>query len=146
MIRFEDGAGYERMMGIWRPLAGLDWLAPPVGLGWIDIGCGNGAFTELQVERCAAVEVRGIDPSEGQLAARARRATCRVAFHQGDAIALTYRTHSFDAAVTALVLVFVPEPAEGLDEMVRVVRPGGTVATCMWDMLEGRISTGPDPH
>jgi ubiquinone/menaquinone biosynthesis C-methylase UbiE len=41
----------------------------------------------------------------------------------------------FDAAVMALVLVFVPEPAKGIEEMVRVVRPGGTVATYMWNML-----------
>jgi ubiquinone/menaquinone biosynthesis C-methylase UbiE len=147
MIRFEDGAGYERMMGIWSRLAGdifLDWLAPPAGLRWIDIGCGNGAFTELLVERCAPVEVQGIDPSDGQLAfARARRATRRVTFHQGDAMALPYRTHSFDAAVMALVLVFVPDPAKGLDEMVRVVRPGGTVATYMWDMLGGGFPLDP---
>jgi len=51
-IRFEDGASYERMMGTWSRLAGsifLDWLAPRSGLRWIDVGCGNGAFTELLV-------------------------------------------------------------------------------------------------
>ena len=49
-IRFDDGAAYERMTGSWSRLAGavfLDWLAPPSGLRWIDIGCGSGAFTEL---------------------------------------------------------------------------------------------------
>jgi len=70
-IRFDDGAAYERAMGSWSQLAGaifLDWLAPPAGLRWLDIGCGNGAFTELVVERCAPTTVYGIDPSEGQLA------------------------------------------------------------------------------
>jgi len=55
-IRFEDGAAYERMMGVWSRLAGeifLDWLAPPAGLRWIDVGCGSGAFSELIVERAA---------------------------------------------------------------------------------------------
>lgn len=54
-IRFEDGASYERMMGTWSRLVGIDflhWLAPRSGLRWIDIGCGNGAFPELLVERC----------------------------------------------------------------------------------------------
>ena len=54
-IRFDDGAAYERMMGNWSRLAGdifLEWLAPRSGLRWIDIGCGNGAFTELLIERC----------------------------------------------------------------------------------------------
>ena len=90
-IRFDDGAAYEQMMGIWSRFAGeifLDWLAPPSGLRWIDIGCGNGAFTELLVERCAPVEVQGIDPSEGQLAfARTRPALRGAEFRQGDAMA-----------------------------------------------------------
>src|SRR4051812_20834053 len=37
-IRFDDGAGYERMMGKWSRIAGevfLDWLKPPAGLRWI---------------------------------------------------------------------------------------------------------------
>jgi ubiquinone/menaquinone biosynthesis C-methylase UbiE len=49
-IRYDDGAAYERMMGAWSRIAGeifLDWLAPPPGLQWIDVGCGSGAFTEL---------------------------------------------------------------------------------------------------
>ena len=42
-------------------------------LKWIDIGCGNGAFTEVLIARCAPAAVTGVDPSEGQLAyARAR--------------------------------------------------------------------------
>jgi trans-aconitate methyltransferase len=59
-IRFDDGAAYERMMGVWSRLAGqifLDWLALPADLRWIDVGCGYGAFTELIVERCASAEV-----------------------------------------------------------------------------------------
>ncbi|MFL6837872.1 MAG: class I SAM-dependent methyltransferase [Bradyrhizobium sp.] len=138
-IRFDDGASYEQMMGVWSRLAGevfLDWLAPPMGLRWIDIGCGNGAFTELLVERCAPVEVQGIDPSEGQLAfARTRPAARLARFQLGDAMALPFPADRFDATVMALVLVFVTDPAKGMEEMFRVVRPGGTVATYMWDML-----------
>ena len=36
-IRFDDGAGYEQMMGKWSRLAGdifLDWLQAPAGLHW----------------------------------------------------------------------------------------------------------------
>ena len=46
-IRFDDGAAYEQMMGIWSRIAGdvfIDWLAPRSGLSWIDVGCGNGAL------------------------------------------------------------------------------------------------------
>ena len=146
-IRFDDGAAYEQMMGIWSRFAGeifLDWLAPPLGLRWIDIGCGNGAFTELLVERCSPAEVQGIDPSEGQLAfARTRPASRLAKFHQGDAMALPFADSSFDAAVMALVLVFVPDPAKGVSEMVRVVVPGGAVVTYMWDMLGGGFPLDP---
>src|SRR5882672_7389748 len=116
-IRFDDGAAYERMMGAWSRLAGeifLDWIAPRPGLRWVDVGCGNGAFTELVVERCAPAEVHGIDPSEGQLKyARARPGTRMAEFRQGDAMALPFPDNLFDLAVMALVIFFVPDPAKG---------------------------------
>jgi ubiquinone/menaquinone biosynthesis C-methylase UbiE len=120
-IRFDDGAGYERYMGKWSQLAGdtfLDWLAPAPGLRWLDVGCGNGAFTETLVERCAPASVDGIDPAAGQLAyARARPAARIAQFHQGDAMALPFPDDTFDVAVMPLVIFFVPEPAEGVAEM-----------------------------
>jgi ubiquinone/menaquinone biosynthesis C-methylase UbiE len=140
-IRYNDGAAYDRMMGAWSRIAGeifLDWLTPEPGLRWIDIGCGSGAFTELLVERCAPAEVQGIDPSEAQLSfARARPAGRIAKFDRGDALALPFDEDHFDAAVMALVIFFVPDPAKGVAEMARVVRPGGTVATYVWDMMGG---------
>jgi SAM-dependent methyltransferase len=149
-IRFDDGAAYEQMMGKWSRLAGdvfLDWLAPSPGLRWVDVGCGNGAFTELIVERCAPAEVQGIDPSEGQLAFARTRPSARIAkFHLGDAMALPFASHSFDIAVMALVIFFVPDPDKGVAEMVRVVRPGGTVAAYAWDILGGGFPLEPVQH
>jgi len=140
-FRFDDGASYERMMGRWSQLAGeifLDWLAPPPGLHWIDVGCGNGAFTELLVRRTAPGAAQGVDPSEAQLSfARARPGAQGAGFRRGDAQALPFPDDSFDAAVMALVIFFVPEPARGVAEMRRVVRPGGLVATYAWDLLGG---------
>ena len=146
-IRFDDGVAYERMMGAWSKLAGgifLDWIVPRPGLRWVDVGCGNGAFTELVVERCAPAEVHGIDPSEGQLKyARARLGTHMAEFRQGDAMALPFPDNSFDLAVMALVIFFVPDPAQGVAEMVRVVSPGGTVAAYAWDMAGGGFPLQP---
>jgi SAM-dependent methyltransferase len=140
-IRFDDGAAYERYMGVWSRLAGetfLDWLAPTTGLRWLDVGCGNGAFTEMLVEGCAPVSVEGIDPSEGQLAFARTRPAARVAqFRQGDAMAQPFPDDSFDVAVMPLVIFFVPDPAQGVAEMVRVVCPGGAVTAYAWDMVGG---------
>lgn len=140
-IRFEDGAGYERMMGTWSRLAGdvfLDWLAPKPGWAWLDVGCGNGAFTELLVDRCAPSTVEGVDPSPAQLDFARQRPAARLArFQQGDAQALPFEAHRFDAAVMALVIFFVPQPAGAVAEMVRVVRPGGIVSAYAWDILGG---------
>jgi len=146
-ISFTDGAAYERLMGVWSRFAGeifLDWLEPPSDLRWIDIGCGNGAFTEVLVDRCNPVEVQGIDPSEEQLIFARTRPASRVAeFRRGDAMALPFPAGRFDAAVMALVVVFVPDPAKGVEEMVRVVRPGGIVATYVWDMVGGGFPLDP---
>lgn len=140
-ITFDDGEAYEDFMGKWSLLAGhafLDWLSPAPGLRWVDVGCGNGAFTQLLVDRCAPAEVQGIDPSAEQLAfARARLAQAPATFRQGDAMALPYADGQFDAAVMALVIFFVPEPARGIAEMARVVRPGGGVCAYAWDILGG---------
>src|SRR5579859_7836344 len=66
---FTDGKAYERLMGRWSRLAGaafLDWLNVPKAMRWLDAGCGNGAFTEEIIARCAPAVVTAIDPSEEQ--------------------------------------------------------------------------------
>jgi SAM-dependent methyltransferase len=140
-IRFNDGAAYERYMGKWSQLVGttfLDWLAPKPNLRWLDVGCGNGAFTEQIVERCAPASVHGIDPSPEQLAHAQTRAALSVAqFRRGDAMAQPYPDNQFDIAVMPLVIFFVPDPSKGVAEMTRVVCPGGMVAAYAWDMVGG---------
>jgi SAM-dependent methyltransferase len=140
-IRFDNGAAYERYMGKWSQLAGevfLDWPAPQPGLRWLDVGCGNGAFTEMLVERRAPASVHGIDPSEEQLAFARTRPALRIAqFRQGDAMALPFTDDTFDVAVMPLVIFFVPDPAKGVAEMARVVCTGGAVTAYAWDMPGG---------
>lgn len=144
-ITFSDGESYEYGMGVYSRLVGtvfLNWLAPPPGLRWIDVGCGNGAFTELLCQRVAPAEVQAVDPSEGQLAfARVRAGAAGALFHQADAMALPFEAARFDAAVMALVLFFVPDPARGIAEMMRVVRPGGLVSAYVWDVPRGTAPT-----
>lgn len=138
-IRFDDGAAYERMMGSWSKLIGerfLRWLAPAPGLRWVDVGCGNGVFTQVVAERCAPSSLDGIDPFEGQIAyARQRPALRGGRFRTGDAMALPYADGAFDVSTMALVMAFIPDPAKGVAEMKRVVAPGGTVAAYNWDIF-----------
>src|SRR5574338_136649 len=115
---FNDGAAYHRYMGLWSQPAGrafLDWLEPGTGLGWLDVGCGNGAFTELILTHCAPAAVHGIDPSEQQLAYARQQPALRAArFQLGDALALPYPAATFDIAVMPLVIFFVPDPLRGV--------------------------------
>jgi ubiquinone/menaquinone biosynthesis C-methylase UbiE len=144
---FTDGEAYERMMGCWSRVAGetfLDWIAPATGLSWLDVGCGNGAFTELLIARCAPSAITGIDPSEGQLShARSRMDGGVADFRQGEAQALPFEDNEIDAAVMALAINFVPDPSKAVAEMVRVVKPGGLIATYMWDVLGGGFTMEP---
>ena len=144
---FNDGEAYERQMGRWSKLVGrefLDWLAPAKGLSWLDVGCGNGAFTEEIIARCAPARVAGADPSEGQLAHASMRAGAKLAeFRVADAQSLPYDRHTFDTVTMALAISFIPDPAKAVAEMTRVTRPDGTVATYMWDFSLGGVPVAP---
>ena len=140
--RFDDGASYELMMGRWSVLVGtrfIDWIGVPNAARWLDVGCGSGAFTQLLVERCSPTEVQAFDTSPEQLAyARTRLpVSAPVTWAEADAMRLPVADASCDAAVMALVLFFVPDPAIGVAEMCRAVRPGGVVAAYHWDMAGG---------
>src|ERR1700733_6886159 len=138
---FNDGKAYERLMGRWSRVAGaafLDWLDVPQAMRWLDAGCGNGAFTEEIIARCAPAKVTAIDPSEEQLAyARNRPGTKTAEFRAGDAQNLPFSDDSFDVGIMALVISFLPEPDKAAAELTRIVRPGGWAATYMWDFPGG---------
>ena len=57
-------------MGRWSRGTGkvfLDWIAPPRGAHWLDVGCGTGSFTELIAEICSPASVIAIDPERAQI-------------------------------------------------------------------------------
>jgi SAM-dependent methyltransferase len=141
---FTDGAAYERLMGRWSRAAGgvfLDWLALPAGFRWLDVGCGTGAFTELVMERCSPSETGAVDPSADQIKfAQTRASASQVDYQVGNALALPFGNDEFDVAAMALAINFVPDPSKAISEMKRVVKPGGMVATYMWD-LAGKAAT-----
>lgn len=140
-MQFVDGKSYETMMGLWSAEAGkafLDWLEVPAGKRWIDVGCGNGASTELLVARARPAHIEALDPSDQQLEfARQRHQSGVANFRLGTAEDLPFPDDEFDAALMALVIFFVPDAKAAVAEMARVVKRGGKVAAYAWDILGG---------
>lgn len=134
---FVDGEAYELVTGRWSRIAGeifLDWLALPPGRRWLDVGCGTGAFTEIVLKRGAPFALSGIDPAKDQIAfAKKRDGAERIDYRIGDALSLPYGDQDFDVAVMALVIGYLPDRLKAMTELRRVVRPGGTIATYVWD-------------
>lgn len=134
---FADGAAYEQLMGRWSRIVGrqfLEWCAPPPGLDWLDVGCGNGAFTEEIIAGTSPRSIVGIDPAPGQIAfAQTRAGAAQAVFSVGDAQDLPFEDARFDVVTMGLVIAFVPEPARAVAEMKRVARRGGAVHTYMWE-------------
>lgn len=128
---------YERYMGRWsRKVAPLflAWVGAPPAARWIDIGCGTGVLTSAILAACEPKRVLGVDSAAPFLeAAKERIRDPRVAFVKGDALAIPEGDGAFGMAVSGLVLNFVPDKDAAIREMIRVVRPGGTVALYVWD-------------
>ncbi len=131
---------YEQYVGRWsRPVAVqfVRWLDLPRDQDWIDVGCGTGALTASILAVGEPRQVHGYDLSPHYVAAaREHVQDARVKFDQADARALPEPTGAFHAAVSGLMLNFVPEPAEAVSEMKRVVCKGGTVAAYVWDYAD----------
>ncbi len=128
---------YEPYVGRWsRRVARefLNWLAVPEKRDWLDVGCGTGALTQTIIEHQNPKSIIGIDPSPGYIEyAKAHITTRQARLEVGDAQALRIDTASVDAAVSGLVLNFVPQPPRAVAELARVVRPGCVVAAYVWD-------------
>jgi SAM-dependent methyltransferase len=107
----------------------------------LDVGCGPGALTAELSRRFGPEAVTAVDPSETFVAAvHVRHPSVHV--ERAAAEQLPFEDQMFDAALAQLVVHFMADPVAGLREMVRVVKPGGTVAACVWDHAGGRGPLG----
>ena len=128
------GDPYERYVGRWSRVVArefLGWLALPPGREWLDVGSGTGALSQAIRGSAAPRSVTGVDRAFG-FVTHARGAV-DARFAVADAAALPFGDGSFDIAVSGLVLNFVPQPADAIAQLHRVLRPGGTAAAYVWD-------------
>lgn len=133
---WQSGHAYDHFMGRWSKLVAvkfLDWLKPEKNLTWVDVGCGSGVLGEFIIAQCSPQKVYSIDQSEGFVQTAQQRLGPRAQCMVGDALDLPLDTDSVDLAVSALVINFIPEPVKAVSEMKRVTRPGGYIASYIWD-------------
>jgi SAM-dependent methyltransferase len=94
----------------------------------LDAGCGGGRYS-IAMARLGAEQVIGCDvSSEGILDCRRRaREIPTVSFEEASVLNLPFADQSFDFVCSSGVLHHTPDPARGLREITRVLRPGGRV-------------------
>ena len=111
----------------------------------LDLGCGTGEISRRLARRYPRASITGIDILEGNLAlARAANAgfEARVHYEAGDAFALAHAGASFDLVVCRHLSQSVPEFPRVLDEIGRVLRPGGWLHLLSEDYAMLRMPRG----
>jgi SAM-dependent methyltransferase len=135
---------YERL---WRPIGGrllmgamgpdmrgehriaLRMLSLTAGERVLDVGCGPGNFTRIFAGAVADGLVVGLDASRTMLAHAVRETHAEnVVYMRGDASTLPFRDASFDAVCCYAALYLIERPMRAVDEIARVLAPGGRVA------------------
>lgn len=99
----------------------------------LDVGCGTGVVAITAARRGARVTALDLTP---ELLERAREnaqiAGVTVEYHEGDAESLPFGDGTFDVVVSQFGHMFAPRPEVAVAEMLRVLKPGGTIAFATW--------------
>jgi SAM-dependent methyltransferase len=107
----------------------------------LEVGCGTGAIAEGLARIGPAIVGLDIDPAMLDFA---QQRESRVTYIQGDAYALPFPDGAFDAVVCHYLLLWLAEPVQGVKEMARVTKPGGSVLACAEPDYGGRIDHPPE--
>ena len=132
---------YDRFMG--RYATGLapkfaDAAGVRAGMRVLDVGCGPGALAVELAGRVGEDNVAAIDPAP-QFAAACQARIPGADVREGVAESLPWDDGTFDAAMCSLVVAWMSDADQGIGEMARVTKPGGTVAAAMWDIPGGGL-------
>jgi len=110
----------------------------------LDVACGTGVVS-VTAARVGA-RVTGLDLTP-ELLERAREnariAGVDVDWHEGDVEKLPFGDAAFDVVLSEFGHIFAPRPEVALGEMLRVLKPGGTIAFSTWppELFVGRMFT-----
>jgi ubiquinone/menaquinone biosynthesis C-methylase UbiE len=107
----------------------------------LDVGCGTGALLDQLSGSYPRARLAGIDPSPEMLAIARHRLPPGIELKQGWAESIPYPDGAFDVVVSCNVLHYVRKPLVALGDMLRIVRPRGTLVVTDWsdDYLACRI-------
>lgn len=120
----------------------------PAGARVLDVGCGIGG-PALYLAGTLGCTVEGITLSAAQAAranekAREAGVDGRATFRQMDALSTSYPDNSFDAVWALESLMHIPDRVAFFAEMLRLLRPGGTLAIGTWSVKDGALTPEED--
>lgn len=127
--------GHEPLLRQLEPAAELlaDLALVSTGKRVLDAAAGDGNVALAAARRAASVEACDLTPGMVERGrARTSAAGARVGWRVADVQALPYPDGTFDATLSSFGLPLAPRPAEAVNELVRVTRPGGFVAVAAW--------------
>jgi SAM-dependent methyltransferase len=129
------GGRYERTAEALMPAAHVlvDAAGVRSGERVLDLGCGTGNAALLAAERGAIVT--GVDPAQRLLQVAREQAEAlglRATFAAGDAASIPAADGSFDVVLSAFGVIFAPDAARAVAEMVRVTAPSGRILVTAW--------------
>lgn len=108
----------------------------------LDVATGSGNAALAAARRGARVTGLDLTPELLEIAQRrASEAGLEIAFREGDAEELPFEDDSFDRVTSVFGAMFAPDQAHAAGELLRVCKPGGTVAVSAWtpDGLNGQM-------
>lgn len=106
----------------------------------LDVACGTGILAREAASRMESTgHVVGIDLSPGMVAV-ARQLAPTIEWREGMAESLPFPDRSFDAVVSQFGLMFFTDRRQALQEMFRVLAPGGRLAVATWDSLDNMLA------
>jgi SAM-dependent methyltransferase len=120
----------------------VDFARITSGCRVLDVGCGTGVVAVTAARLGALVAGLDLTPDLLEIAhANARTAGVQVDWREGDAEALPFEDGEFDVVVSQFGHMFAPRPEIATAEILRVLRPGGTIAFSTWppDLAIGRM-------